>query len=94
MNDTQSWKERHANAMLNPVMAGEKTVVALYTELARIADRHSGDNEIIPVVEQLGAAIVRLTSMASHDLGNLDPGLINKQVHDVVERAGGNTDEL
>lgn len=89
--NTQSYKQRHAEAMLYPESPEEHTIVNLTRELAVIADRYSNDSVMIVAVEKLGSSIIRLLDGG---VGRLDQSLADKQVRDIVARAGGDANEL
>lgn len=87
-----SYTERHANALLDPHTPREKVLAESFASLGRIADHARGDSFMVPAVEALGAAIIRVLGMG--DTGSIDQGLLDKQVRDTVRRAGGDADAL
>jgi len=87
----QSYRDRHAQAMLHPETPEEQTLVVLYTELAKIGDRHKDDYVLVKAAEALGSAIIVLLN---GDTGRIDQASLDKMVRDVVERAGGDSSEL
>lgn len=89
---TQSFKERHADAMLAPEGVDESILVDGFTLLTKAADRYKGDGVMIHAVEELGAVLVRFSGDGNN--GRLDGGSYQKQVRDTVMRAGGNTDDI
>jgi len=82
---------RHAKALLEPEGPHETTLANLFVELARLADRWKGDSVMITAVEHLGSAIIRLLD---GPVGRMDQGAMDKQVRDIVRRAGGDEQEL
>lgn len=88
---TQDWKQRHSAAMNDPQTAEERTLVALYVQLAALAYRYKDDVQAIPAVVSVGSAIIRLLNYGT---GRLDQAEMNRLVIWQVERAGGDPDEL
>ena len=82
---------RHAKALLDPESREERTFSILFTQLSELADRHRNDSVLITAVEHLGSAIIRLLDGPT---GRIDQGAMDKQVRDVVRRAGGDEQEL
>lgn len=77
--------------MLHPEGENETTIVNLFGELTRLADRYDGDRVMVKAVEHVGSAIITLLN---DDVGRLDLGAVDKQVRDVVDRAGGDSSDL
>ena len=82
----------HADAMLHPQGEDEQAISSLVTQLARLGDRFKDDATGLDVVEKLGAAIISL--LQNGDAGRLDKGCLDKQVRDIVGRAGGDSNGL
>jgi hypothetical protein len=89
--NTQSYQQRHAEAMLAPQGDDEATLVNLFRELTVLADRYQNDGFMVQAVENLASAIIVLLN---GPLGRIDQSSLNKQVEDTVRRAGGNVDNL
>lgn len=83
---------QHADAMLHPQGQDEQSIVTLTSELARLGDRFKDDATGLDVVEKLGASIISL--LQNGDAGRLDKGCLDKQVRDIVARAGGDSNGL
>jgi hypothetical protein len=83
---------RHADAMLHPQGEAEETIASLVSHLARLGDRFAGDETGLDVVEKLGAAIISL--LQNGDAGRFDKHSVDKQVRDIVKRAGGDSNGL
>lgn len=88
---TQTWKQRHADAMLSPMGEDEQLLVHMFQSLTRLTDQHPDDSQSKSAIEDLGSAIIQ---MLNFDTGRLDQGMLGQQVRDTVERAGGDPDEL
>lgn len=87
-----SYKTRHATAMLMPEGEHEQSIANLIGELSRVADRYKGDRVMVPaVVEPLAKSIIGL---CNGTMGRLDQGLVDKQVREIVESAGGDANEV
>jgi len=86
-----SYMERHTAAMLNPETETERTVVTLFAEMSRLADKFANDSVMVAVIEHIGSALIAL---GNWNLDRLDPGTLDKQIRDVVQRAGGDTNDL
>lgn len=82
---------RHAKALLEPEGPHEASIANLFTELSRLADRWKDDSVMITAVEHLGSCIIGLLN---GEVGRIDQGAMDKQVRDVVRRAGGDEQEL
>ena len=83
---------RHADAMLHPQGEQEETIASLVTHLARLGDRFTDDSTGLEVVEKLGSAIIAL--LQHGDAGRFDKSSVDKQVRDIVNRAGGDSHGL
>lgn len=92
VSETPSALMVHAEAMLHPQNGDEEAVASLVTQLARLGDRFKDDATGLDVVEKLGASIISL--LQNGDVGRLDKGCIDKQVRDIVGRAGGDSNGL
>lgn len=88
---SQTAKERHINALLNPVTPEEITLARLATELANLAERHKGDRHMIPAIEGLGSVIIRLIDGGTH---RIDQAMLTRQVEELVKEAGGDERNL
>jgi len=82
----------HAAAMLHPEGENESTVTTLFTELARLADRFTDDATGLDVVEKLGSSLISLLQHGG--TGRLDKSALDKQIRDIVNRAGGDGNGL
>lgn len=85
------YKTRHAAALLLPTTPGERTISNLFHEMTVLADRYKDDTVMLPAVEHIGSAILTLLN---GEVGRIDQPSMDKQVHDTVSRAGGDTDAL
>lgn len=88
---TQTAKERHINALLNPVTPEEQTLARLGTELVNLVDRYKGDRVMIPAIEALGTCMLRLMDGATH---RIDQTMLTREVEALVAEAGGNERNL
>lgn len=88
---TNSYMARHADALLNPVDRDEERMAKLMHVLADSADRFANDQYMLPAIENMASAALRLLN---GPIGRLDQSSIDKSVRDIVQRAGGNSDNL
>lgn len=85
------YKTRHAAALLLPNTPEELTISNLFHEMTVLADRYKDDSVMLPAVVSVGSAILTLLN---GEVGRIDQPSMDKQVHDTIERAGGDTDAL
>jgi hypothetical protein len=83
---------RHLEAMMDPRTPEESSIVNLTGELARLSDRYRHDRVMLPSIENLATCIIRIA--ANGNAGRIDPGTVDKQVRDMVRRAGGDADNV
>lgn len=88
---TETSITRHAKALLEPETPEEVTFSQLFTQLGKLADRHKNDAVLLPAIESLGTCLITLLN---GPVGRIDQGAMDKQVRDVVRRAGGDEQEL
>jgi hypothetical protein len=84
-----SFMTRHLGAMMDPRSDEERTLVNLLAELARLCDRYPKDRVMMPIVEGLATVIIRLAGDGVLEPGRIDGPTIQRQVRDMVRRAGG-----
>lgn len=85
------YKERHRAAVANPQSPEERTIVVLMGELENLAARYPEDYVMVSAIEKLASAIIVLLNA---DLGRLDGGMVDAAVRKIVERAGGDPNEV
>lgn len=85
------YKERHRAAVARPESPEEQTLVTLMGELESLAKRYPEDYVMIPAIEHLASAIIILLNA---DTGRLDQGMTDAAVRKIVERAGGDHNEV
>mgnify|MGYP006199427307 CR=1 FL=1 len=86
-----SYKARHAAAMLEPEGPHERTLVNLYKELTVVADRYKDDQFMNDAITSIGHSIIVLLN---GELGRIDQAAMDKMVRDVVERSGNDSSNL
>lgn len=85
----QSYMSRHTDALMEPATDQEKSISNLLGELSRLADRYKNDAVMLPAVEHVGHAVLVLLNGG---VDRLDQGTVDRKVHDIVTRAGGDLD--
>lgn len=85
------YKERHLEAAANPRTREEHMIVDLMEKLELLGKIHADDYVMVKAVEHLASCIIVLLN---GDTGNLDPGMIDAAVRKIVERAGGDHNEV
>jgi hypothetical protein len=88
---TDSHRERHAAALLAPLSEDERNFSELFGVMSRLADQWKDDRVILPAIEKIGSAIIRLLD---GPIGRIDQADMRKMVEDTVSRAGGDLDAL
>lgn len=88
----ESHKDRHAQALLYPNTPEEQSLSRLLSELAVLADRYKDDAVMLSPVTEIAVAAMRLAG--DGQTGRIDPTIYNKQVRDILSRAGVDTDAL
>lgn len=88
---TTDYKDRHRAAVAHPTTPEEQTIVTLMGELENLAARYPEDYVMVPAIEKLASAIIVLLNA---DTGRLDQGMIDLAVRKIVERAGGDHEEV
>lgn len=91
MND--SYMQRHTAAMLNPATPTEERLAGMYAQLAGFADQVGGSPDGAKAVQLLASGLLLGLQMFDEP-GRIDKQAFDKQVRDVVRRAGGEPDDV
>lgn len=88
---TADWLQRHNAALLNPVTAGEWSIVTLVNEMDRLTERYKDDYVMVESVAHVARAI---RVLLIGEIGRLDPGTIDRRIERMAELTGLNVDDL